>query len=341
MLRGRRIRPRAVLGEHQRARVVAVVHAGVEHDGQPGPPPARHRDDVAGTQRAQRVRRRVALLGHPLAAQHLLPLAGPAAQRGVLGEVAEVTPHRPRVPGEGLGVALDPPGQPDHRPVGLELAERLLQQLPRGGHAEAADEVDGHVVAGPEGAAQRVGAGRGQPGDLLRVHPGLPDHHGVTLDVDAAAARAAGELGVLAGGQLGVRLAVELDQPLEHDGAGRHVDAQCEGLGGEHRPHQAADEQLLHGLLERGQQPGVVRGDPPLQRVAPLPVAQHAQVALRQVTGAALDDPADLGDLVVAGQPQPGPDALRDGGVAAGAAEHEGDRREQAVAVQPVQHGDP
>ena len=50
--------------------------------------------------------------------------------------------------------------------------------------------------------------------------------------------------------------------------------------------HQAADEQLLDGLLERRQQPGVVRGDPPLQRLAPLPVAQHAQVGLRQVAGA-------------------------------------------------------
>ena len=150
-----------------------------------------------------------------------------------------------------------------------------------------------------------------------------------------------GELGVLAGGQLGVRLAVELDQPLQHDGAGRHVDAQREGLGGEHRPHQAADEQLLDGLLERRQQPGVVRGDAPLQRLAPLPVAQHAEVGLRQVGGAALDDAADLGDLVLGGQPQPGPHALADGGVAAGPAEHEGDRREQAVAVQPVEHRDP
>ena len=213
-----------------------------------------------------------------------------AAQRGVLGEVAEVTAHRARVPGEGLGVAFDPPGQPDHRPVRLELAERLLEQLAGRRDAEPADEVDGHVVAGPEGAAQRVGAGRGQAGDLLRVHPGLPDHHGVALDVDAPAPGPPGELGVLAGGQLGVRLAVELDQPLEHDGAGGHVDAQREGLGGEDGPHQPADEQLLDGLLERRQQPRVVGGDPPLERLAPLPVAQHAQVGLRQVTGAALDD---------------------------------------------------
>ena len=126
---GRQAPGPAVLGEHQRPRIVAAGHARVEDDGQPGPPPARHRDDVAGPQRAQRVRGGVALLGHPLAAQRLLPLGDPAAQRGVLGEVAEVAAHRARVPGEGLGVAFDPPGQADHRPVGLELPERLLEQL--------------------------------------------------------------------------------------------------------------------------------------------------------------------------------------------------------------------
>ena len=77
----------------------------------------------------------------------------------------------------------------------------------------------------------------------------------MALDVDAAAPGPAGELRVLARGELGVALAVELDQPFQHHGAGGHVDAQREGLGGEHRAHQAADEQLLDGLLERGQQP--------------------------------------------------------------------------------------
>ncbi len=107
-------------------------------------------------------------------------------------------------------------------------------------------------------------------------------------------------------------LAVVLDQPLQHDGAGGHVDAQRQGLGGEHAAHQAGDEQLLDGLLERRQQPGVVRGDAAFQRLAPLPVPEHPQVGLRQVTGVLLDDPADLVDLLGHGQAHPGPHALPD-----------------------------
>ena len=306
--RGQPARP-PVLGEHERARLVAAG-VGVEDDGQPGAAAAGDGDHVARAQGAQRVGRRVALLGHPLAAQRLLPVADAAAQRGVLGEVAEVALHRRRVAGQGLGVALDPPGQPDHRAVGLELPERLLQQLAGRGHPETSDEVDGHVVAGPERAAQRVGARRREAADLLRVDPGLPDHDRVALDVDAAPPGAAGELGVLPRRQLGVRLAVELHQPFEHDGAGGHVDAQRQGLGGEHGADQPADEQLLDGLLERRQHPGVVRGEPALQGLAPLPVAEHAEVGLRQVTRAPLDDPADLDDLVLGREPQPGPHAL-------------------------------
>ena len=190
----------AVLGEHQGARLVAAG-VGVEDDGQPGPAAAGDGDHVARAQGAQRVRGRVALLRHALAAQRLLPVADAAAQRGVLGEVAEVARHGGRVPREGLGVALDPPGQPDDRTVGLELAEGLLQQLPGRGHPEASDEVDGHVVAGPERAAQRVGARRREPRDLRRVDPGLPDDDRVALDVDPAPPGPAGELGVLPRGQ--------------------------------------------------------------------------------------------------------------------------------------------
>jgi hypothetical protein len=205
-----------------------------------------------------------------------------------------VAAHRVGVAGEGLGVALDAPGDADDGAVGLELAQRLLQQLARGPGAQAPDEVDRHVVAGPERAAQRVGPRRRQAGDLHGVHAGLPDDDGVALDVDAAAPGPPGELRVLPRGEVGVALAVVLDQPLQHDGAGGHVDAQREGLGGEHRADEPADEQLLDGLLERGQHAGVVRGDAPLQRLAPLPVAQHRQVGLGQLRGVLLDDAADL-----------------------------------------------
>ncbi len=85
------------------------------------------------------------------------------------------------------------------------------------------------------------------------------------LDVDAAPPGPAGELGVLPRRQVGVGLAVPLVQPLDDHGPGRHVDAQRQGLGGEHGADQPGREQLLDHLLEGGQQPGVVRGDAPAQ----------------------------------------------------------------------------
>ena len=284
----------AVLGEHQRPRVGVACDPGVEHHGKARASTDRHGDHVAGLEAAQGVGGGFAAVGDPLAGQRLLPLGDAAAQVRVLGEVAEVAAHRRRVPGEGFAVALDPPGQADDRAVGLELAERLLQQLPRRVDTQPADEVDRHVVAGPEGAAQRVGAGGGEARDLLGVDAGLPDHDGVALDVDPAPSGPPGELGVLARGELGVALAVELHEAFEHHGAGGHVDAQRQRLGGEHRPDEAADEQLLDGLLERGQQARVVGRDAPLQRLAPLPVAQHGEVALGQLGGAAVDRGADL-----------------------------------------------
>ena len=97
----------------------------------------------------------------------------------------------------------------------------------------------------------------------------MPHNDRVPLDVDAASSCPAGELGVLPRRDVGVRLAVPLHEPLEHDRTGRHVDAQGKGLGREHGPDQPLDEQLLHDLLERRQQTGVVRGDAALEGVEP------------------------------------------------------------------------
>ena len=75
--------------------------------------------------------------------------------------------------------------------------------------------------------------------------------------------------------------------------------------------------------------------DPPFQAFPPFPVAEHAEVGLRQVDGAAVHDLPDLVALLLGGQPHPGPHALRDGGVAAGAGEDERDGRQQARTVEP------
>ena len=57
--------------------------------------------------------------------------------------------------------------------------------------------------------------------------------------VDPAATGAAGELGVLPRRQPLMVLAGELRQLLDHDRTRRHVDADGEGLGGEHHLHEA------------------------------------------------------------------------------------------------------
>jgi hypothetical protein len=122
----------------------------------------------------------------------------------------------------------------------------------------------------------------------------------VALDVDAAAARPAGELGVLPRRHVGVGLAVPLGELLEHHRAGGHVDAQRERLGGEHGLDQTGGEQLLDDLLEGRKHAGVVRGQPALQPLEPLPVAEHPQVLARQGRRPRLDVHADpLGLLAV------------------------------------------
>ena len=132
----------------------------------------------------------------------------------------------------------------------------------------------------------------------------------MTLDVDAAAAGAAGELGVLPRRDVGVGLAVELLQLLEHDGAGRHVDAEREGLGGEHHLDQPAREELLDDLLERRQQAGVVGGDAALEALQPLPVAEHGEVLVGEVGARVLDDRADLVALLGRREPHARAQAL-------------------------------
>ena len=253
--------------------------AGVEHDGQPGPAARRHPDHVADPQPLQRRRPR-----RPGAAS--APWRASARSRSAIAtRSAKYSSKSPwwqaaSAPYASMVslVALHLPGQADHRPVRLELRERRLQQVAGAVRADRADQVDRHVVRRAEARPQRVGAGRGEPGHVPRVDLRRPHHHGVPLDVDAAAAGPAGELGVLPRRQVDVRLAVELDQPLQHHAPGRHVDAQRQRLGGEDRLDQAADEQLLDDLLERRQHAGVVGGQAALQPVEPLPVAQDRQV---------------------------------------------------------------
>ena len=88
---------------------------------------------------------------------------------------------------------------------------------------------------------------------MFRGHAGAPDDYGVAFDVDAAAAGASGQLGVFAGGDVHVGFAVVLGEFLQDDGACGHVDAQCEGFGGEDQLDEALGEEGFDNFLEEGQ----------------------------------------------------------------------------------------
>ena len=195
--------------------------------------------------------------------------------------------------------------------------------------AELVHEVDRHVVRRTEARPQRIGTGRGEAGDLGGFMPGCHSTTRVPLDVESAASGAAGELGVLPRRDVGVRLAVPLGELLEDHRAGRHVDPEGEGLGGEHGLAQPAHEQLLHALLEGRQHARVVCGDPTGQPVEEVLVAEDGAVLGRQV-GAASSTYAKISSRSSGRrQPDSRAQALLDGRVAADPAEDEHDRRQQ------------
>ena len=187
-----------------------------------------------------------------------LPLADLLAQSGIFEHRRIFAAQLSRDFVEHLLSALDAADQAHHRAVGLILRERLLQQSVRLLGAHPVHQVDRHVVRRRERTAQREGSGGRQTRDLVRLSGLLawvPEHHGVTLDIDAAAAGPARELGVLAGRQREMLFAVVLHQPLQHHGAGRHVDTQCQCLSGEDGPDQPGGEQLLDGVPNTGSRP--------------------------------------------------------------------------------------
>src|SRR5690606_27245628 len=121
----------AAVGQHGDRTAVETRRRRLQDDGVAGPPPARHLDDVAATQRGERLRDRVALRARAAPRQLGLEVADLAAQVHVLAEVAQVAAHRLGVAAQRLGVAAGLPRQADDAPIGLELRERGLEHLAR------------------------------------------------------------------------------------------------------------------------------------------------------------------------------------------------------------------
>ena len=138
-----------------------------------------------------------------------------------------------------------------------------------------------------------------------------------------------------------VVIAGELGQLLDDDGAGRHVDADGERLGGEDHLRQPLDEACLDGFLERRDHPGVMGGDAGLELGEELLVAEHLQVVVVETLEAGLDDGADACLFVARGQPHSGGEARAGGLVALVAAEDEDDRRQQLALGEEVDDLEP
>ncbi len=283
-------------GQHLRTWSVVRRTAAVEHDREAGELPGRHLDHVAAVQVGQGRDHLLAPARLAGARHRLLEVGDPVPQRGVLHEVAAVAGRRLGVPPESVLALRQLPGQPDHGLVGLELRERHLQQLTGALAAHLLDQVDRHVVRRSEARAERVGTRGRQAGDLRRVDARLPEHHRMPLDVEPATSGPAGQLGVLPRGDVGVGLAVPLRELLEHDRAGRHVDAEGQGLGGEDGLHQPPHEELLDALLEDRQHSGVVGRDAAREALEEVVVAQDVAVLVGKLGAGLLDIGDDLVD---------------------------------------------
>ena len=122
-----------------RARRRRPREPGSSTSARPAAPPGRHTDDVAGPQPLQRRGGGGPAVGRAGPGQLGLAVGDARAAAGrTPSKSPEVAGHRLAVAVEGLLVAPHLPGEPDHRPVGLELRERGLQQRARPVAAELA-----------------------------------------------------------------------------------------------------------------------------------------------------------------------------------------------------------
>ena len=154
----------------------------------------------------------------------------------------------------------------------------------------APDEVDGKVVGGPERGRQGSWATAGDPGDVGEGVERRAQHRRIADLVYAAAARAPGQLGVLPRGQLLVPSAAELRDLFDDHRACRHIDAESEGLGGEHDLHERLGEAGLDRLPERWHHAGVVGRHTCFEPGRVDRVAEHRQVLVGQGVHVRLDD---------------------------------------------------
>ena len=163
----------------------------------------------------------------------------------------------------------------------------------------------------------------------------------MTLDVDAAAPGSSCQLGVLPRAESHMGRPVPLAQGFQDDSTCRHVDAERQGLSRVDNLDQSGAEQLLNGLLEDGEEAGVVGGHASLQGVHPVAEAQHSQVSRRNLGRTPLNDLANPSRFGLGCQIDSGIHGLVDSLLAAGTGEDEYDCREEIGLLECCDDGDP
>ena len=234
----------AFLGEHQWSRRLVIMTNARIDDHRPGSShraPGRYRPASRSTAPATPAAVRASLAGGQPPDRQALP----ASSRTPQSRQA----HRPPRPSRPncLLVPCARCAAPTTERSDWNWAKDCSRRV-RARPARRRHQVHCHVVGRGEGGSQRIGTTRGQPSDRPWIQAGLPEHDRVTLDIDPAPPRATGQV-VYSPGVTSAGFAVELHQLLQHHRPGRHVDAQCQRLGGEDNLDQPADEGLLDALL--------------------------------------------------------------------------------------------
>ena len=330
-----------VLPQDRQDGSASAIHALIQNNGVLVTASSTMDDDIASAQRGHGACGLLAARGATGPGEIGLGIGDALTQARVLAEVSEVTGHLLLHGGEAPAHPAGLGGELDDTAVGLVLGEGGLEHFASPGPRGAPEQVDRHVVRGPEGRDERVGAPRRQRGDEGGVDPAGGQDDGMPLRVDAASAGSSGQLGVLARAQGRVGRPVPLAQGLQDHGAGGHIDAEGQSLGGVDDLDQARAEELLNGFLEDGKKAGVMGGHALLQGMRPAVESQHAQICCGDLAHVPVDDLTDSGRLGISGQADPGAHGLVDGLLAAGAREHEDDRWEKVGLLERRDDRDP
>ncbi len=283
-------------GQHSQTDGSLASSSG-QHNGSDGFTPIGNVDDVTGAKPAQGL-----VHGAKLRGGLTMSIVETALQHDQLLRIPELTVNAEFRLGASAGNPLELHLEPDHLTIAEVLGEGQVEQMVRLVGRIASYEVHRHVVGWPKGRGEGERPSHHQRGNLLEGDVGRPEHQGAAVLVDATASGTAGQLGVLTRGEELVAFAGELRQLLDHHASGRHVDAQCQGLGRKDQLDEAGGKAGLHRFLERRDHACVMRADPRLHARHPPGPSEDVEVVVAQCADMLLADRPDAMSFLGIGQ---------------------------------------